>query len=66
VPRIFTRDGERLTCEIRPGSDGSGFELVCSQDGEDHVEYYPLESQAEARRSRIAEDLVHDGWSIAL
>jgi hypothetical protein len=66
VARIFTRDGERLTCEIRPEREGSGFELICSQDGEDHVEHYPLKSQAEARRSRIAENLLHDGWSIAL
>jgi hypothetical protein len=66
VPRIFTKDGERLTCEIRPGRDGGGFELVCTQNGEDHVEHFPLKSDAEARRSRIAEDLVYDGWSIAL
>jgi hypothetical protein len=66
VARIFTKDGEELTCEIRPGREGSGFELVCSQGGEDHVEHYPLESQAEARQSRIAEDLIHDGWSITL
>jgi hypothetical protein len=66
VPRVFTKDGERLTCEIRPRRDGTGFELVCSQAGEDHVEQYPLRSDAEARGSRIAEDLILDGWSIVV
>lgn len=65
MPRIFIRDGERLTCEIRPAPAGAGFHLVCTQDGEDHVEHYLLESQAKARSLRVAEDLIHDGWSLA-
>ena len=65
MPRIFIRDGERLTCDIRPAPAGAGFHLGCTQDGEDHVEHSLLESQAEARGLRDAEDLIHDGWSLA-
>jgi len=65
VARIFIRDGDQLTCEIRPAPAGAGFDLVCTQDGEDHVEHYLLKSQAEARSLRVAEDLIFDGWSLA-
>jgi hypothetical protein len=64
VARIYVRDDERLTCEIRPVEEG-GFELVWTQDGEHHIEHFSLESQAKARSSHVEESLLLGGWSIA-
>ncbi len=64
MARRFVRDGDQLICHIRPARTGNGFELVYTQDGEDHVEHYPLESLAKARCTRVEEDLIYDGWSL--
>jgi hypothetical protein len=64
MARIFIRDDEQLTCEIRPSEDG-GYEIVWTQDGENHIENFPLESEARARSTSVEEDLIQDGWSIA-
>ena len=64
MPRIFIRDDEQLTCEIRPSGEG-GFEIIWTQDGENHVENFELERDAHARRSSVEADLILDGWSIA-
>jgi hypothetical protein len=65
MERIYIRDGEELTCDVRPSTTGLGFELILTQDGEDHVEHFPLESQARARSATIEDYLIHDGWLIA-
>jgi len=51
-----------LTCEIRPSRDG--FDLICTQDGEHHIEHFALESQAWARGISVEKDLISDGWSV--
>jgi len=64
MARIFIRDDEQLTCEIRPSGEG-GFEIVWTQDGENHVENFECESEARERSYSVEVDLILDGWSIA-
>lgn len=64
MARTYVRDDEWLTCEIRPAEAG-GFDLVWTQDGEDHIEHFSLESHAKTRRTYVEESLLFGGWSIA-
>lgn len=60
---FFERPGERLQCEIRQSSCGSGFELVwTSSDGRVHVEWSDDPSELLQRRRAIENWLKLDGW----
>jgi hypothetical protein len=59
---FFERAGKHLQCEIRPASDGSGFEVAWIQDGETRLEHFESSDEAEQRRRAIEEKLIEDGW----
>ena len=53
---FFERAGKHLQCEIRPASDGTGFEVAWIQDGESRLERFDTPDEAEERR-RVVEDV---------
>jgi hypothetical protein len=59
---FFERAGKHLQCEIRPASEGSGFEVEWLQDGETRLERFEHSEDAENRRRVIEEQLIKDGW----
>ena len=59
---FFERAGKHLQCEIRPASDGTGFEVAWIQDGESRLERFATSDEAEERRRGVEEKLIQDGW----
>jgi hypothetical protein len=60
---FFERPGERLQCEIRQATSGSGYELVwTSSDGRIHVELTDDASELMRRRVALEHWLKLDGW----
>jgi len=60
---FLERPGERLQCEIRRSSVGTGYELVwTSNDGRTHVEISDDAEELLSRRRALENWLRRDGW----
>ena len=60
---FFERGAQRLQCEMRPASNGSGFELAWqSPDGQMHIDKSDDTVTLTARRKQLEESLKADGW----
>jgi hypothetical protein len=59
---FFDRAGKHLQCEIRRASDGTGFEVEWTQNGQTRLERFENSKAVEDRRRVIEEQLVRDGW----
>lgn len=59
---LFHRHGEYLACEIRTALENAGFELLMSWSNGQELEWYPNESEVEARWRALKEQLAFDGW----
>jgi hypothetical protein len=59
---LFHRHGEYLSCEVRTCLDNAGFELLMAWPDGRQLEWYPSETEIEARWRALKRQLQYEGW----
>lgn len=60
---FFRRDGASLRCEIRPDSDGLGYELIVDRpDAMVSVERFDAPPELNRRWQEVERTLIRAGW----
>ena len=60
---FFRREADTVTCELRPGASGSGYDIVIMEPGKAVVtEHYDSSSEVHRRWQQLQEHFKGEGW----
>ena len=60
---FFKRERDTVTCEMRPGASGSGYDIVIMEPGKDVVsEHYATSAEVHKRWLQLQERFKAEGW----
>jgi hypothetical protein len=60
---FFRRDADTVTCELRPGASGSGYDIIIMEPGQPVVtEHYHSSADVHKRWQALQERFKGEGW----